>query len=62
MSITCIYYHLQLIHTLTLETFVMLAGLQGMDSTYPETRNIVRVLTQKLIESKDAVFTSQGDN
>jgi hypothetical protein len=31
-----------------------------MDSVHTETRNIVRVLTQKLIEAKDVVFTSQG--
>ena len=31
-----------------------------MDSIYPETRNMVRVLTQKLIETKDKTFTGQG--
>lgn len=31
-----------------------------MDSTHAETRNALRVLTQKLIESKDTSFTSQG--
>ena len=30
-----------------------------MDSTHYETRNLLRVLTQKLLES-DAAFTGQG--
>jgi hypothetical protein len=33
-----------------------------MDSVYPETRNMVRVLTQKLIETKDKSFTGQGQS
>jgi hypothetical protein len=33
-----------------------------MDSVYPETRNMVRVLTQKLIEAKDKSFTGQGQS
>ena len=40
--------------------FFIFLGLQGMDSTHGETRNALRVLTQKLIESKDTAFTSQG--
>ena len=38
---------------------IHLLGLQGMDSTHYETRNLLRVLTQKLLES-DVAFTGQG--
>jgi hypothetical protein len=35
-------------------------GLQGLDSKFPEVRNIVKALTKKLVQAGDVKFSSQG--
>lgn len=54
------FAHMWKFYLLCLPRFLRPSGLQGMDSTHAETRNLLRVLTQKLLESKDSTFTSQG--